>query len=358
MLLSNAKKSWKILMITMVAVLVISMLSACGKKTDSNAADNSKVVATYKGGQITENQFNKEVSMMTFLYPQYAQIVTMDQFKEYLVKQEVAYTVLADAATDNAKTDGKKKAKEQLDSLKKQAGDQFKTELDKVKLTEQDVLDYMTRLLTVVSDYNAKVTDEQVKAEFEKTKGDYTVATVRHVLIGLTTSDNKTRTKEEALKIANEVEAKLKAPNADWKAIAKQYSDDGGSKENGGEYKDVTVNSWVESFKNAALTQPLNTVGAPVESDYGYHVIEVLSRTEKTLDQLSDEQKETLRGKVASEGMDKYMSDELPKLDLKIDLPKTEQKTDQATTDNKSTTTDKSDSDKKDGDTATDTTKK
>jgi foldase protein PrsA len=327
MLLSSRKNSWKVLMLTMVAVLLVSLIAGCGKKNESGAAaDNSTVVATYKDGKITENEFNKELSMMTFLYPQYEQIVTMDQFKEYLLKQQIAYKVLAEKATDKAKEDGKKKAQEQLDQMKKSAGDQYKAELDKYKLTDADVLSYMTRLLTVVSDFNAKVTDDQIKTEFDKSKNDFTIASVRHILVGLTTADNKTRTKEEALKRAKEVQAKLKAPNADWTALAKEYSDDTGSKENGGLYKDTAAGTWVEAFKKAALELPLNTISDPVETEYGYHVMKVESRTEKTFDQITSDQKESLRGQVSGENMNKFMEVELPKLDVKINLPKTETK--------------------------------
>lgn len=357
MLLSSRKNSWKVLMLTMVAVLLVSLLAGCGKKNESGAAaDNSKVVATYKGGQITENEFNKELSMMTLLYPQYAQVVTMDQFKEYLLKQEIAYKVLADKATDKSKESGKKKAQEQLDQMKQGAGDQFKTELDKHKLTEADVLDYMTRLLTVVDDYNAKVTDDQVKAQFEKTKGDFTIASVRHILVGLTTSDNKTRTKEEALKRAKEVQAKLKAPNADWTALAKQYSDDPGSKDKGGLYKDTPAGSWVEAFKKAALELPLNTISDPIETEFGYHVMKVESRTEKTFDQITSDQKQALRGQVAGDNMNKYMEEELPKLDIKIDLPKTETKPETGTDKKAETGTDTKTDTKSDKNT-TDTSK-
>ncbi|WP_314590653.1 peptidylprolyl isomerase [Paenibacillus terrigena] len=329
MLLNNRKSAWKSLMITLVAVLMVSLIAGCGQKNEGSAAkgDQSKVVATYKGGTITENEFNKEISMMTLLYPQYAQVVTMDEFREYLLKQEIAYKILADKATDAAKKDGEKKAKEQLDQMKKAAGDQYKTELDKLKLTDQDVLAYMTRLLTVVADYNAKVTDDQVKAEFEKNKQNFTTASVRHVLIALETQDGKTkRTKEEALKRAKEVEAKLKAPNADWNKIAKEYSDDGGSKDNGGLYKDAAVGQWVEEFKKAAVELPLNKISDPVESQFGYHVMKVESRVEMTFDKLTADQKESLRGQVSGASMNQFMEKELPGLITKIDLPKVEKK--------------------------------
>lgn len=343
MLLSSQKRPWKMVAVTLVAVLVVSLIAGCGKKNEAsgNAAggsDKGKVVATYKGGEITEKEFNTELKMMTLLYPQYEQIVTMDQFREYLLKQEIAYKILEGKATDAAKKEGKKKAEDQLKQMKEMGGDQFKQALDKQKLAEADVLGYMTRLLTVVEDFNAKVTDDQVKKQYETDKNDFTVASVRHILIGLKTADGKDRTKADALKIAKEVQAKLKK-GEDFAKLAKEYSEDPGSKNDGGLYKDVEVTKWVAEFKKAAVELPLNTISDPVESEYGYHVMRVESRTTKTFEQLTADQKQILRGKVAGEGMNTFMEKELPGLITKIDLPKTEQpKTEEPKAGDKATT--------------------
>jgi len=188
-------------------------------------------------------------------------------------------------------------------------------------VTEKDIRTYMERVLTVYQDMLLKVTDDEVVKEFEATKGDFTVATLRHVLIGLTDADNKERTSEEALKIAKEVKAKLDG-GADFAAIAKEYSDDTGSKEAGGEYKDKTVGTYVEEFKKAAQTLPLNTISDPVETSYGYHIIKVESRTDKTFDQLTDEQKEGIKSSIVSKNLETFMEKDLEAIIENINLPK------------------------------------
>ncbi|GAC42453.1 peptidylprolyl isomerase [Paenibacillus popilliae] len=326
MLQNKQTRSKKWLLFALSAVLTLSVLTGCGKKDTTEASkDGSKVVATYEGGEITEDEFKKEKATMLVFTPEYEQIIDMDQFQEYLLTQQIASLYLESQASDKAKKTGEEKAKEQLALMKQQAGDdQFKKILDAQKLTEADVTKYMTRMLTVNQDFNDKVTDDQLKAEFEKNKQDLTVATVRHVLIGFEDKNGKERTNEDALKLAKDIETRLKK-GEDFEKLAKEYSDDSGSADKGGLYKDVAVGNWVSQFKEAALTLPINEISEPVESDYGYHVIRVEARTEKTFDKLTDAEKTSLRTAAASELMNDFVEKDLDKLIKKIDLPKTEE---------------------------------
>lgn len=356
-MLQSKKGSWKVSLVALMLVLALSVVAACGNKNGSEPADNSPVVATYEGGTVTQNQFDKELANMLFFYPSYQQMIEMDEFRQYFIKQQIAYLYLEDKATDAAKKEGKKEAEEQMAAIKKQVGDdEFKKMLDAQKLTEQDVMNYMTRIMTVVADYNAKVTDEQLKAQFEKDKQNMTTASVRHILIGFTDAEGKERKKEDALKLAKDLQARLKK-GEDFAKLAKEFSEDPGSKENGGLYEDVAVGQWVEQFRDAAITLPLNEISDPVETSYGYHVMKVEKRTEKVFDKLTDVEKDQIRGTIASEEMNKFMEDELKKIvkDEDIKLPavkKEEEKKDDSTSTegDKSADTDKSSDTEKSGD--------
>ncbi|WP_375104433.1 peptidylprolyl isomerase [Paenibacillus sp. RS8] len=327
----NKKKSWKVLLVSLVAAVSFSMLAACG-----SSADDSKAVATYKGGTITEKEFAMDQKIMKFLSPQQAQYLEIDAFKESILKQEVGFEYLASQATDEAKKQAKKEADSQIADLKKALGDNYKKTLKDADVTEGDIHSYMERVLTVYQDMLLKVTDDQVVKEFEATKGDFTVATLRHVLIGLTDADNKERTSEEALKIAKEVKAKLDG-GADFAAIAKEYTDDTASKETGGEYKDKAVGTYVDEFKKAAQTLPLNTISDPVETSYGYHIIKVESRTDKTFDQLTDEQKEGIKSSIVSKNLEAFMEKDLEGIIESINLPKSSAAADESGTKNSGT---------------------
>lgn len=312
------KKSWKFVSITLVGVLALSLLSACGKSENSE-----DVVATYKGGEITLAEYNIEKKVLIFLSPQYEQLAEMDDFKTYLVNQQVAFEYLSANATDEAKTAGKKLAVEQLDQMKQQINNEetFKTMLDEQGLKESDLKGYLDQVMISMEDMTRKVSDDDVKKQYEATKQDFTVASVRHVLISLTDADQKERTKEEALKIAKDVKSQLDK-GADFATIAKKYSEDPGSVDNGGLYENTPVGTWVEAFKQSALTLPLNTISDPVETDYGYHILKVESREETPFDKLTQAQKDTIKNTLGSSKIDDFMQNDLPDLIKEVNLPK------------------------------------
>ena len=60
---------------------------------------------------------------------------------------------------------------------------------------------------------------------------------------------------------------------------AKQYSEDPGSKDLGGDLGYVPRGTFVKEFEKAAWTIDLETLSIPIKTKYGYHLIEVLQRT-------------------------------------------------------------------------------
>ncbi|GGA51009.1 peptidylprolyl isomerase [Paenibacillus physcomitrellae] len=339
-MLQNKRRSWKIAFIALVAVLSFSVvLAGCSKKDEASntpgssnssanggsTADSSKVVATYDGGEITEGEYDLEQRIMLILSPEMEQYASNNDFREYLLKQEIAYKYLASKAEDKEKEAGAKLADTQLSQFKTQLGDEaFANMLKEQNVTEQQFKDYMVRIFTVVQAETSKVTDDEVKKQFESTKDDYTVASVRHILITFQDAEGQERSKEDALKLAKEVKAKLDADGGkNFADLAKQYSEDPGSKDNGGLYADTQVSTWVDEFKQAALTLPLNTISDPVETSYGYHVMRVESRQAKTYEDLTAEQKDTIKNTIGSQKLDEFMSGDLEnKIIKKIDLPK------------------------------------
>ncbi|MBK7980070.1 MAG: peptidylprolyl isomerase [Ignavibacteriae bacterium] len=78
---------------------------------------------------------------------------------------------------------------------------------------------------------------------------------------------------------AKEVLERIKK-GEDFAALAKEYSDDPGSKSNGGELGFFERRQMVQPFDEAAFNLNVNEVSDIVESQYGYHIIKVLGKTE------------------------------------------------------------------------------
>ena len=114
-------------------------------------------------------------------------------------------------------------------------------------------------------------TAAQMQAYYAANKAQFDQAatrTVRHILV---------KTKAEALK----VRALLAASdtNATWAKVAKQYSIDTGTKSSGGNLGPIRTGQMVKPFNDAAFSLKLNTISAPVKSQYGWHIIEVTAIT-------------------------------------------------------------------------------
>lgn len=105
---------------------------------------------------------------------------------------------------------------------------------------------------------------------------------VRHILIATQSRDPQTgsavqvRTDSAALKRLDSAIAALNS-GAKYDSICAHYSDDPGSKENGGLYENLTTGKMVPEFNDFAFTGAVGEKKT-VKTDYGYHYVEILSR--------------------------------------------------------------------------------
>ena len=103
-------------------------------------------------------------------------------------------------------------------------------------------------------------------------------ARVRHILIG--TNDPQTqqpkRTLAQAKTTADSLLSLIKAKKVVFDTLVKTISDDGGSKTNGGDYGWFDENKgFVQPFKDAGLMGTKGNISV-VQTQFGYHIIEVL----------------------------------------------------------------------------------
>lgn len=100
-------------------------------------------------------------------------------------------------------------------------------------------------------------------------------ALARHILIGV----NDKRTEEQAQEQTNDLMKRLYA-GEDFAKLAKEFSDDPGSGSEGGDLGWSDPANFVPAFSEAVKTQELNTIGQPVRTQFGFHIIQVLDRRE------------------------------------------------------------------------------
>lgn len=100
----------------------------------------------------------------------------------------------------------------------------------------------------------------------------------RHILISYKGAEHAlpgaTRSEQEARAIAEQVARKAKEPGADWNELARQYTEEPGSKETGGDLGRFGRGQMVKSFESAAFALNVGDVSAVVQSPFGFHVVQ------------------------------------------------------------------------------------
>ena len=123
----------------------------------------------------------------------------------------------------------------------------------------------------------ATVTPEEVRKQYEANATQYTAPEERsasHILIPVK-PDAKEEEKAAAKKLAEDVYAKAKANPAKFADLAKEYSKDPGSAQQGGDLGSFGRGSMVKPFEDAVFAAKQGELLAPVLSDFGWHVIKV-----------------------------------------------------------------------------------
>ncbi|MFV2029553.1 SurA N-terminal domain-containing protein [Neisseria sp. S1] len=134
------------------------------------------------------------------------------------------------------------------------------------------------------------VSEEEIKKAFEQEKTSaQPQREVAHIFFPVAQdADEATRKAAEAE--AEKVLAQVKAKPADFAVLAKQYSKDPASADNGGNLGYVKKDGGLgAAFENSAFSLPKDEVSGVVKTEYGYHIIKVLNIKDQAV--LDDEEK-------------------------------------------------------------------
>jgi len=260
-----------------LAILVVLVATACGSSDKSVPSD---AVAVVDGTPVTKVELQSllDRAKKTYKAQKRAFPKAGTSESQSLQTQAVAFLVQRaeyDNRADNMKlkvTD--KEIDDRLKQIKTQSFGGSQKKLDaqlkaqgytteslrtdiRAQLISEKIYDSVTK--------NAKVSDAAVAKYYKANKAQYQVAEsrdVRHILV---------KTKAQADKIY----AQRKA-GASFATLAKKYSQDPGSKDNGGKLT-ITRGQTVAPFDTTAFQLTTNQISKPVKTQYGYHVIQPIS---------------------------------------------------------------------------------
>ena len=139
----------------------------------------------------------------------------------------------------------------------------------RVSVLSQKIFDSVTK--------DVKVTDTEALTDYTQNQEQYGTPEsrdVRHILIaekGTNGQVDFAKSKVEADRIYAELQ-----DGADFETLVKEFSDDEGTRVNGGKYPAVRGQS-VPEFDKVAFELDTNEISRPVRTQYGYHVVQAIA---------------------------------------------------------------------------------
>ncbi|MCC6794164.1 MAG: peptidylprolyl isomerase [Candidatus Hydrogenedentes bacterium] len=159
------------------------------------------------------------------------------------------------------------------------AGTDYASFLKQRGITEQEVFDRTKQMLEIKAFEELKtkeiaVTDDEIKQQYDRMKerGLMDDFDVQHILVKATQGDQAAVA--EAKKKIDAAAERLKK-GEDFAAVAKEVSEDPGSKDKGGEYKGVRRGQMVPEFDKRMAEAKVGEVTAPFTTQFGWHIIKV-----------------------------------------------------------------------------------
>jgi peptidyl-prolyl cis-trans isomerase D len=187
--------------------------------------------------------------------------------------------VLADAA----------RYKPEVQPTEAEIAARFEAKKDAYRVPEKRVVDYVL-LDRATLQPQVAVTDRDIELYYEDHREDFRQdeeACASHILIKVKQGETgEGHTDAEAKQIAQGLLDQLKA-GADFAELAKKYSEDQGSAQNGGDLGCFPPGRMVPAFDDAVFALEPGQTSGLVKTSFGYHIIRLKSKRESTIPPLS-----------------------------------------------------------------------
>ena len=132
---------------------------------------------------------------------------------------------------------------------------------------------YLTNDFYDLVEKNTDISEEELKAYYDEHPDEMerTYVDAAHIMV----------TDPE---LADEIYDKIVNQGADFAEMAKEYSVDLNTKEDGGELGEFGKNETLPAFEEAVFAMEKGDISKPVTTDLGYHIIKLNNKYTKTLD--------------------------------------------------------------------------
>ncbi|MDM5332969.1 peptidylprolyl isomerase [Ureibacillus composti] len=265
------------------------------------SSEDSSMIASVNGENITETELNEALTA------QYGVEILDTLITEKIIELEAEKLELSVTEEE---------IQAEYEDYTTQYGDEetFLEVLSSYNMDEEDVKeDIKNYLLTikVMEDY-VGITDEEIKTYFDENKTTYGQAAqveASHILV-------------ENEETAQEVIEKLNA-GEDFAELAKEYSTDTATQEDGGNLGYFGKGEMEKAFENTAFAMEIDSISEPVETDYGFHIIKVTDKIEEqeaVFEDVKDTVYEDLLNSKVNEQYSTWLTEKMEEYEIKNKL--------------------------------------
>lgn len=271
-----SKKLWSALIAAMVVVGLAAGAGYAWARHDRLPAD---AVLRYAGHTVTKKQLDARIDVLSALYgvkpPTGSKV---GAFRRDAAKSMAVSLILDHEIRSRGIVISDKQARDELDKLVQQqlSGGQaaFTQFLSAKGLSEGDVLAEIkqqmatSRLAEKVTARSKPVTESAAQAVYDAHKSQMRSSESRHLLNIVVASQ------ADADRVAKQARR-----GADFAALATTWSQDGSTKDQGGDLGTLTADQLDRAYAKAAFAAPKGGVFGPVKTQYGWNVGKVAGIT-------------------------------------------------------------------------------
>lgn len=307
---------------TTLAAAAVSQAATAGSpstngtsKLDSLLGD--PVIAKGKGVEIKRSQLDAEMIAVQSMASARGQSIPPENLmmiQRQKLNDLISFRLLLARATDADKAKGKEQFAKALERIKKdnkltdaEFDEKLSGQLKMQGLTradwDQQRLDQGTVAAVLERELKLAVSDEAAKKFYDENPTKFEQpeqVRASHILIGtkdMSTGTDLTDEQKKAKRKQIDDLRKRATQGEDFAKLAKEFSEDPGSKESGGEYT-FGRGRMVPEFEAAAFSLTTNQVSDVITTTYGYHIIKLSEKIPAKVvafAEVSDELKEALK---------------------------------------------------------------
>ncbi|MFO1487331.1 MAG: peptidylprolyl isomerase [Verrucomicrobiota bacterium] len=291
------KLSKSLALLCAAAPLAVFAADSTNSPVKPAVIESSVVIAKGKDISVTRTQLDDEIVRTKAVMAAQGRTVGPEEtpmLEEQVLDKLISQQLLLKKATADDRAKGKADFEKTIQKIKANAKiteEQYNTRLNQqlrlLNLTkeewEKQNAEQATIPIVLARELKVNITDDDAKKFYDENITKFEQPeTVRAAHILLMTSDPASHadlSDEKKAEKKKQIEALLKRAKAgeDFGKLAAEFSEDPGSKDNGGEYT-FPHGQMVKEFEDAAFGQGTNQVSDVITTQFGYHIIKTYEK--------------------------------------------------------------------------------